>query len=216
MAKLAPLYYPAKNAMEAVTRCAHGMYKDPDPGGGGGGGGSIATYGISPVVYRSEMTDDDARKLGWTVEEFCAFVNPLPAAGDPDDVGQLSASLFRGDSELEGGVHYVAMPVTEDLRLEKVQTKEGDGPKATPTPSPSKSILFTSSVYGDDRDSLDGGVMRTAHRKIQRAYWSSGRQMDRHHLARIKDAMEAHRVASLNAGPPPRSSPPSSSSAAAS
>jgi NAD(P)-dependent dehydrogenase (short-subunit alcohol dehydrogenase family) len=200
MAKLAPLYIPAKNAVEAITRCAYGMYKDPivvegkeGEHGGEGHGGTILTYGISPVVYRSEMTDADAAKLGWTVEQFCAFVNPLPATGDPDDVGEISAALFLGNAELEGGIHYVIMPVPDELqKKEKTEEEEEDS-----SPPPSKSILFSSSVYGDGIDSLDGGVMRIAHGNIQKAYWSNGQQMDPTHLAKIKDAMEAHRVASL-------------------
>jgi short-subunit dehydrogenase involved in D-alanine esterification of teichoic acids len=181
MAKLIPFYHPVKNAMEAITRCAFGMYKDDH----------VMTYGISPVVYQSEMTSHDADRLGWTVDQLCAFVNPLPVTGDPDDVGQISAALFEGNAKLDGGINYIIMPVPEDL-----QSKEEDN-------SPSKSILFTSSIYGDDRDSLDGNVMRTALQKIREAYWSSGAQINEPHLDKIKQAMEAHRIASLSQVPPP-------------
>jgi NAD(P)-dependent dehydrogenase (short-subunit alcohol dehydrogenase family) len=183
MAKLIPFYHPVKNAMEAITRCAFGMYKDDN----------VITYGISPVVYQSEMTTHDADRLGWTVDQLCAFVNPLPVTGDPDDVGEISAALFEGNAKLEGGIHYIIMPVPEEL-----QSKDDDNAK-----SPSKSILFTSSIYGDDRDSLDGNVMRASLQKIQEAYWSSGSPINAEHLANIKRATEEHRIASLSQVPPP-------------
>jgi NAD(P)-dependent dehydrogenase (short-subunit alcohol dehydrogenase family) len=195
MAKLIPFYHPVKNAMEAITRCAYGMYKDDN----------VMTYGISPVVYQSEMTTHDADRLGWTVDQLCAFVNPLPVTGDPDDVGQISAALWEGNAKLEGGIHYIIMPVPEEL-----QSKDEVDSK-----SASKSILFTSSIYGDDRDSLDGNVMRTSLQKIREAYWSSGSAIAEPHLATIKQAMEDHRIASLSQVPPPVKPPAATQESAA-
>jgi NAD(P)-dependent dehydrogenase (short-subunit alcohol dehydrogenase family) len=199
MAKLVPMYHPAKCAMEAITRCAFGMYQDDTDQ-------AVASYGVNPVVHRTELTERDAARLGWTVDRLCALVNPLPATGDPDDVGQVSAALFRGTAAaLEGGIHYIIMPVPHDLQAE---------PSTSSSSSPSKSILFTSSIYGDDRDALDGNGMRSALQKIQKAYWSSGSEISGPHLEKIKRAMEEHRVASLSQVPPPVVPPPAAAAVA--
>jgi hypothetical protein len=205
MAKLVPMYHPAKCAVEAITRCAFGMYQDE----------GVVSYGVNPVVHKTELTERDAQRLGWTVDELCAFVNPLPATGNPDDVGQVSAALFQGSTELEGGVHYILMPVPPELRTEPTADDDSSA-SASSAPRPaSGSILFTSSIYGADRDSLDGSVMRSALQKIQHAYWSSGSEISGPHLEKIKRAMEEHRIASLAQVPPPVVVPPPPAAAAA-
>ena len=83
----------AKGAVDLITRCAYGLYKDKN----------IQSFALNPVAYETEMVKYAASVMDMNVNEMAAMANPFPVVGDPTHLGHISASLFDNPFFLESG-----------------------------------------------------------------------------------------------------------------
>ena len=102
-----PTYTPAKCAIDAITRCSYGLYKEKN----------ILSYGINPVAYDTPILTIACNNLNLDSPQVLAErYNPFPAMGEPRHVGEIAVTLLLKDcSWLESGCSYNLLPLTPEL-----------------------------------------------------------------------------------------------------
>jgi NAD(P)-dependent dehydrogenase (short-subunit alcohol dehydrogenase family) len=172
MAASLPLYYASKVARCAITKSAHGMYKDK----------GIVAYGICPFVYWTDMVRKGCEDLHVTPEQHAIMLNPLLEQGDAADFGYLSVSAALQKIEgWESGCSYGMFPIPREYGDEK-------------DPGGTGSILYrASAVHGIDLDGLDYDETRRALTAISKAWYSNGNRVPDPTLLKIVEGIEKAR-----------------------
>jgi NAD(P)-dependent dehydrogenase (short-subunit alcohol dehydrogenase family) len=177
LASILPVYHPCKLAMDAITRCAFGLYKDKN----------VLSYGIAPFVYTTDMAMYGCTMMGITMEQYWSAMNPFPVEGHPDDIGNLSVAVVHGGAGgLEAGATYAIFPLPPEYRDPADLERSG-------------SILYSVTLHGGDHDELDFDAIRTALTKISKACYSNGKQVSEDMLGKIRQGLTEARLAVVQA-----------------
>jgi hypothetical protein len=166
------MYYTCKQAVEAITRSAFGLYKDKN----------VMSYGIAPSTYTTDMAKSGGEKFGLSMEQYWAGANPFPVEGHPEDIGNLTAAVASGPTVLESGITYAIFPIPP-------QYYDAEDPCG------SGSIAYAVGLHGGDHDNLDGDAHRVALTKISKAYYSNGKEVPHEMLDRIRMGLVEARLA---------------------
>ena len=83
------MYLPCKTAMNAIMHCAFRLYKDKN----------IVSYGIAPYCCKTNLLLNAANVVGVTLEQVWGD-NPFSLEGNPEDIGNISATVVQGANGL--------------------------------------------------------------------------------------------------------------------
>jgi len=162
-----PTYTPAKCAIDAITRCSYGLYKEKN----------IFSYGINPVAYDTTILSIACTNLGLDSPRVLAErYNPFPAMGDPGHVGELAVTLLKGSSWLESGCSYNLLPLTPELSLQETEPQ---------------SLLVSTDYAAANIHSADMLAQLEGWASMVVAYDQKGKQMPDAQMERIRAWLRA-------------------------